>query len=566
MFKNLPQDATQAVDWTWEEYAPYAQDLLERDLSEANFHEWMLDNSQLIDLIYEAFSRLRLAIDVDTTDEAATQKYMTFLQTIVPEMRRFNFEASKKLVASGFEPDDLAVAMRGIRSEIDLFREANLPLLTQEQELQTEYDKIAGVQTIEWGGEERTLAQLQPVFLEKDRDRRETAFRAMMQRQLDDRTALNDLWVKLFNVRHEIATNADFDNYLDYRWKFMGRFDYTPDDAREFHAAIESVVVPAVKRLHDKRRQQLGYATLRPWDLFVETADHEPLKPFQSGAELEAITENIFTQVHPDLGGHIKTMRDNGLFDLENRKGKSPGGYCMSLNTLKMPFIFMNAVGLHDDVQTMLHEAGHAFHVFESNDLPYSVQRNYPMEFAEVASMSMELLAAPQLSAEGSFYTEAEAARARLEHLEGIITFWPYMAVVDSFQHWAYTNGDAALDPAACDAQWTALWDRYMQGVDYSGLDDFVATGWHRKLHIYQFPFYYIEYGLAQLGAVQVWANSLKDHEAALADYRAALALGGTATLPDLFARAGAKLSFDADTLQQAVDLVESTIGELEAV
>jgi oligoendopeptidase F len=258
-------------------------------------------------------------------------------------------------------------------------------------------------------------------------------------------------------------------------------------------------------------------------------------------------------------------MRAESLLDLDNRKGKAPGGYCAELAVERKPFIFMNAVGLHDDVQTLLHEAGHAFHVFEAARLPYHQQLEYGMEIAEVASMSMELLAAPHLTRDaGGYFSREEAARARVEHLEGIVLFWPYMAVVDGFQHWVYEHPDDARRPANCDATWDTLWQRFMPVVDWSGLEDQRRTGWQRKLHIFQLPFYYVEYGLAQLGAVQVWRNSLADPAHAVADYRRALAMGATATLPDLFAAAGARFAFDAGTLSEAVQLVERTIQELD--
>jgi len=258
-------------------------------------------------------------------------------------------------------------------------------------------------------------------------------------------------------------------------------------------------------------------------------------------------------------------MRQEGLLDLENRKNKAPGGYCTDYMAVRRPFIFMNAVKLHEDVQTLLHEGGHAFHCFEIARLPYIQQMSVGLEFAEVASMSMELLASPYLTADrGGFYTANDAARAIVEHLEFNITFWPYMAVVDGFQHWVYENPQAALDPARCDAQWAVLWKRFVPGVDYSGLEQEELTGWQRKLHIHQIPFYYVEYGLAQLGATQVWANALKDQAQAVASYRRALALGGTVTLPALYATAGAHFAFDADTLRAAVQLTEEQITRLE--
>ena len=566
MFQSFPENAQEAMNWEWSDYAPYAQDLLARDLNEASFESWMKDLSRFSDLLSEIYSRLNVAITIDTTDAEAEARYMKFIEAIIPEAQRVGNQFNKKLIESGIEPDDLAVPLRNVRADIEIFREENIPLQTELEKLGTEYDKISGAQTVEWEGKEITLQQLKPVFQDLDRGRRQLAFETVMKRQLADREALNALWVKLFRLRQQIAANAGFDNYLEYQWKNFGRFDYSPADAERFYNAIAEVVVPAVARLNEKRRAKLGLDKLKQWDLDVDANGLEPLKPFASGAELEAGAGTIFDQVDPELGAYFQTMRDERLLDLENRKGKAPGGYCTFFNVVKQPFIFMNAVGLHDDLQTMLHEAGHAFHAFEAARLPYSLQQGSPIEFAEVASMSMELLAAPYLTRDqGGFYNEAEAARARAEHLEGCLVFWPYMAVVSSFQHWAYTSGDAALDPAQCDAKWTELWNRYKQGVDYSGLEDWIATGWQRKLHIFQIPFYYIEYGLAQLGAVQVWANALKDQAASLQNYRQALALGKTAKLPDLFSAAGAKLAFDSDTLGDAVALIEQSLDELEA-
>jgi oligoendopeptidase F len=250
--------------------------------------------------------------------------------------------------------------------------------------------------------------------------------------------------------------------------------------------------------------------------------------------------------------------------DLENRKGKAPGGYCTFFPVSRRPFIFMNAVGLHDDVQTLFHEAGHAFHVFEKLHLPFHQQMNSPMEFNEVASMSMELIASPYLEEEmGGFYTPEEAARARIEHLEGIILFWPYMAVVDAFQHWVYDNHELATDPFNCDAKWAELWERFMPGVDWSGLEQEMMTGWQRKLHIHKYPFYYIEYGLAQIGAVLVWKNAMKDQAQAVKRYRQGISLGGTVSLPELFAAGGARFNFEKAMLEELVKTIESVISSM---
>jgi len=323
-------------------------------------------------------------------------------------------------------------------------------------------------------------------------------------------------------------------------------------------------VVPAAARVCERRRKLLGLERLRPWDLEVDPLGRPALVPFQEATELRDTALAIFRRVDSVLGGYFEIMIKEGLLDLENRKNKAPGGYCTEFAASKRPFIFMNAVGLQDDVQTLLHESGHAFHVFEKDPLPYLQQRQVGMEFSEVASMSMELLASPYLSADqGGFYSAEDAARARIEHLERSILFWPYMAVVDAFQHWVYENPDDATDPANCDRAWALTWSRYMPWIDWCGLDTELRTGWHRKLHIHTVPFYYVEYGLALLGAVQVWGNSLRDHSGAVDAYRIALALGGTVPLTELFHTAGARFSFDAATLKAAVSLMEHTIESL---
>jgi oligoendopeptidase F len=410
-------------------------------------------------------------------------------------------------------------------------------------------------------------------FQQPDRARREKAWHLKADRQLSDRKAINDLWLKFMDVRARIAKNADKPSYREYTWVQKLRFDYGPEDCKSFAAAIEQVVVPAATHIYQKRKQALGLDTLRPWDLVdgwfsrpTPAAGIPQLKPFTSIDELKSKTSAIFHQVDPVLGGYFDNLLAEDLTDLDNRKNKAPGAYCTSYTSVRKPFIFVNAVGTHDDVMTTLHESGHSFHIFETAKIPYIHQLAVPMEFAEVASMGMELLASPYLiKANGGFYSDEEAARARIEHLEGMILFWPFMATVDSFQQWVYENPKEGADPAACDKKWGELWDRFIPGVDYSGLEEVKVTGWHRKLHIHQIPFYYVEYGLAQLGAVQIFGNARADQASAVAAYRKALSLGGMVTLPELFATAKAKFAFDAPTVKNAVDLMEGVVKELES-
>ncbi|MCA9961615.1 MAG: M3 family oligoendopeptidase, partial [Anaerolineales bacterium] len=486
MFDTLPTDARTVMDWGWEQFKPFYDDLLAREITAVSAATWLADWTRLDNLVSEAYTRLHLSHDQDTTNKEAEQRYFAFLETIVPPLQTADQALKDKLLQSRQAVEDgsisgMAIPLQRMRAEADLFREENIPLSIELNKMSARYQKIVGSQTVMWEGEERPLPQLRPYFNDPDRAVREQTWRAAQERRLIDRAALNDLWQEMLPIRCQVAANADCSDYRDYSWRAYHRFDYTPKDAQTFQEAIAAVCVPAATRIYERHRQRLGLTTLRPWDLndgeWSRPADPpglSPLRPYRDAAEFLNKSVALFQQVDERLGNAFQTMVNEHLLDVENRAGKAPGGYCTYFATAKRPFIFMNAVGLHDDVQTMMHEAGHAFHAFAHANLPYHPQQYVPMEFNEVASMSMELLAAPYLGANGnghetSFYTSAEAARARIEHLEQAILFWPYMAVVDAFQHWVYTHPQIASDPAACDATWLALWQRYLPGVDWSG-------------------------------------------------------------------------------------------------
>jgi oligoendopeptidase F len=568
MFSSLPQSGVDFMDWSWSQIEPYYQDLQNRQINAENVNPWLLDWTRIMDLNSERYARLNLAVTQDTTDKEAEARYNDYLDTIHPAAQSADQGLKEKLLASGLEPDGFWVPLRKMRADAAIYRPENLPLLSQERKLASQYNKIVGAQTVTWEGEEVTLQQLRKVIQDPDREVRQRAWELAAGRQLADREAINRLWGQFMDLRGELAANAGQPSYRAYRWQQLHRLDYTPEDCFKFQEAIEEVAVTAATRVYARQARRLGVDRLRPWDLDLELYPLllPALPPYGDEEALQSGAEKIFEQVHPLFGSYFHTMRGENLLDLENRKGKAPGAYCTSFQHTKRPFVFMNAVGLSGDVRTLLHESGHAFHNFERLDLSYSQQRHPGLEFSEVASMGMELLASPYLIQEqGGFYSPADAARFRVQHLEHILCFWPYMAVVDAFQHWVYTHHQTAREPQACDATWLELWERFLPGVDWSGLEDEAMTGWHRKLHIHRYPFYYVEYGIAQLGAVQVWRNALRDQENAVAAYRQALALGGTETLPQLFAAAGAHLSFDAATLQEAVSLIETTIDELES-
>ncbi|MEE9216960.1 MAG: M3 family oligoendopeptidase [Anaerolineales bacterium] len=563
--KVLPGTALELADWEWHDIEAHYLDLEGREVNSQTIDEWLTAWSRLKELVQEALDRLYVDKTLDTADEAREARYNTYLEQIFTPSEEHEQRLKKKLLESGLEPDGFAIPLRNLRAQALNFREANLPLLEKEKKLESEYDKIIGAQSVEWEGEKITLPRLFRELEQPERSTRETAWRLAMGRYQSDRSAINDVWVRLFELRSEIAANAEMPDYRAYRWQELLRLEYTPDDCMQFHEAIEEVVVPAANKILERRREALQLEALRPWDLQADMFGRQPLAPFSTAEELIGKASNIFHAVDPELGGYFDTMESEGLLDLDNRAGKAPGGYAEYFLAARRPFIFMNAVGTSGNVETLLHEGGHAFHVFEFAKLPYFQQMTIPLEFAEVASMSMELLSAPYLTTRnGGFYSEPEAARSRIQHLEGMILFWPYMAVVDAFQHWAYTNSQAAADPDSCDTAWARLWDRFLAGVDWSGLEQEKMTGWHRKLHIFRYPFYYVDYGLARLGSVQIWKNAMDDQARAVKQYREALALGGTAPLVELYRRAGAKLAFDSKTLGEAVSLIESTLDELE--
>ncbi len=553
---------------TWDYFSPFYVELSQIELVKENVKDWLKDWTELKEWCDELYNRSYVAVSVNTADKTAEQRFDRFMDHFYPKWQAAEQKLKERFLASDLEVEGFEVPLRNMHAEADLFCEENLGLMVEEEKISNEHDKVIGAQTITWQGEEKTGRQMEAVLRVRDRDIRRQAWELHTERQLKDRDALNDQWVRFMKLRQQIAANAGKKDYRDYRWQCFKRFDYTPEDCKAFHRAIEEAVVPAVSRLDERRKKALGIDKLRHYDIYVDLSGQPPLEPFSDIEDMKAKASAIFHQVDPQFGSYFDLMNKEGLLDLDDRKNKAYGGYCAYFVQARRPFIFANAVGIHDDVQTLMHEGGHAFHAFESFKLPYNQQyseENIPTEFAEVASMGMEYLTGPYISSDfGGFYSSADAARARVDHIEDAIRFWPYMAIVDAFQHWVYENPEEGSRPEKCDEKWAELEDRFRPGIDWSGYEDVKMTGWHRKHHIHQLPFYYVEYGLAQLGAVQIWRNSLADQKKTLEQYKAALALGGTAPLPDLFKAAGVKLAFDAGTLGGAVELMENKIYELE--
>jgi len=552
----------------WEKIQPLFQQLQDIELTEGALDAWMEQWSDLRKLVNERYARLSLAVNLDTKDEEAEKRYHEFIENVYPSTIAADQLLKEKLLESGLIPAGMELALKKMRTEADLFREENLPLMTEESKLGTQYDKIFGAQTVEWKGEELTLEQVKAALVTTDREVRKELWELLSQRQLEDREAANKLWVKFMDIREELAANAGFPDYRAFRWQQQLRLDYSPQESQQFLDAVKKEVVPAATRTYERYKTRLGIEQVRPWDLINNqtTFSLPAIMAFETEDEFTDRVGKILSCLDPVLGGYFELMQKDELLNLMNRKGKAPGGFCTEFATEGKPFIFMNAVGRSQDLRVLFHESGHAFHVYECSHLPYHHQWQVGMEFAEVASTAMELLAAPYLAEDqGGFMSTEDAARTRLLNLEEKLLFWPYMAVVVAFQHWVYLNHKVASQPDACDEKWGELIDLYMPGINWDGYEDVKKTGWHRKLHIFHVPFYYIEYGLAALGAFQIWENAQKDQKKALIQYRQALALGGTASLPELYKTAGANLAFDAKTMRRTVQLIERTLGELES-
>ena len=565
---NLHPEHSELMTWGWANFEPYYSKLEKEEITLSNVKEWLKNWTAIFDLADELYSRLYVATSVNTADEKTTQLFESYMEETYPKWKTAEQKLKEKLLASGLSVPGFELALRNMHADADLFRKENLPLQVKEEKLGKAHDKVLGAQSVEWQGEEKTVLEMEGVLREPDRETRKAAWEKLANRQLADRQAINKQWIDFFALRRQIAQNAGKSDFRAYRWQQLNRFDYTPQDCYAFHNAIEEAVVPAVNRLAERRRKALGLKELRYFDLYVDLSGKPSLNPFSDVQELTEKASAIFHKVNPAFGGYFDTMDREGLLDLGNRKNKATGGYCTTFSNAQRPFIFANAVGTHQDVLTLMHEGGHSFHAFETFHLPYHQQRsesNVPMEFAEVASMAMEYLTFPYLEDKyGGYYSAADAARARVDHLEVNLRFWPYMAMIDAFQHWAYENPDEGIEPDKCDAKWAELEKRFRPYIDWTGYEDVMMTGWQRKDHIHTVPFYYVEYGLALLGATQVWMNALKDQSKAVEQYRSALRLGGTATLPELFKAAGARLSFDSATLREASDLMERTISKLE--
>ena len=562
MIVSLPESPQAIADATWSDLEPLYEALATATIDDPR--AWLLEWSRLEEIIEEAGTLAMIAYTCDTSDPAKEAANLRWSSEIFPKAVEMQVRLARRLVELGYREPAMETVLRGFRTDIEIFREENVALFSELETLVAGYQKITGGLTVDWNGEQKTVPQLQPFLKDRDRATREKAFRLGAQAYLEKRDEMAALFDQMFEKRQRVARNAGFDDFQAYAFRAKHRFDYSPADCASFHRAVESTVAPAVERLMEHRRKRLGLDAVRPWDTQVELEGPRPLKPFSDVKGLVEPARRVFTSLDPELGAQFNRMADEGLLDLESRPGKAPGGYCTKLSWRGMPFIFMNAVGVPDDVNTLVHEAGHSFHDFASHRQPYVWQRSVSHEAAELASMSMELLATPHLELPTGYYPPDEARTATTERLEDVLVTLAHIASVDAFQAWIYTSGQGG-DAAARDAAWLDLRARFERGVDWTGLEKERVARWYRQLHIFEYPFYYIEYGIAQLGALQLWRASMTDPAGTIKRYREALSLGGTVTLPEMYRTAGAKLVFNAQDMGELVSLVESELEKLRA-
>jgi oligoendopeptidase F len=556
---------------SWENIEPYVDDLLNRELTSSDCLETLiLDSSNLAEYISETGALLYIGMTCDTEDKEKKDEFLRFVENVRPKLSEFSDKLNRRIVdhvSVDNLPERYDLMIRGIKSDIEIFRVENIPLGVEQTKLVTKAQGITGAMTVEFEGKERTFPEMRGFLESNDRTQREKAWKSMVTRWMNNSDELSDIFDKLIKIRHEIAINSGFKSYTDYMFRAMHRFDYSIEDCLTFHKSIEEVCMPIVRKINSERKSAFGLTTLSPWDVNEKSgsgpdiAGEPPLRPFETVDQMVSKLSQLFHNMSNDLGTKFDKLVKMDTLDLETRKGKAPGGYQYYLEKSRIPFIFMNAAGLQGDLETMIHESGHAFHSLYCGHLDLIDERNYPIEFAEVASMSMELLTQPEWNI---FYEEQnDADRAKISHLEGVIFLLPWIATIDAFQHWIYANPEHTRDERKM--QWISLRERFGSVMDWEGNEDFRELSWQQQGHLFGVPFYYVEYGIAQLGALQLWQTHRKNPEKALNDYSNAMKLGNTKTLPDLFEAAELKLGFDEKHLNSLINEVEIAMSEINS-
>lgn len=547
----------------FESIEQYTRLLIERELPDLTaLQQWFKDRSELESILSEDLGWRYIRMTCHTENEAYQKSYEDFIENIQPRLSPVTDELNRKAL-DAIALSELAripgydIMIRNMKKEVEIFRAENIPLFTEINKLTQKYAQLCGAMTVEIDGKELTLQQAAVLLHEPERNVRESAWRKINDRRLKDKDQLDEIFSELVRLRHQVALNAGFENFRDYMFKSLGRYDYTPADCIDFHRAVAAEVVPFLKKFSLQRREKLGVPTLRPWDKVVDTESRSALKAFNNGNDLAEKSIACFNRLDPFLGNCLETMQAMGHIDLESRKGKAPGGYNYPLAEIGVPFIFMNATSTMRDMTTMMHEGGHAVHNFLTRDLELNDFKSPGMEVAELASMSMELISMDHWDI--FFNNPEDRNRALLEQLEDILETLPWVATIDKFQHWIYENPNHSAAERV--VVWNQIFDEFSDGItDYSGIEDARDFLWHKQLHLFEVPFYYIEYGIAQLGAIAVWRNYREHPGKGLDGYKKALSLGNMYSIPETYQAAGIRFSFSSDYIRELMDFVGKAI------
>ena len=551
---------------SWENLEPIFTELLDRNIqSVVELGQWLRDRSEIEAALEEDFAWRYIRMTCDTTDEKLLADFQFFATEIEPKTAPLNNELNKKFIESEFseelDKDKFFVYTRGVKKALELFREENIPLQTQIQVEQQKYQAITGAMSVILCGKEYTLEQAAVFLKDTDRKVRQEAWEAISARRLQDKEKLDELFNGLLKLRHQVALNAGFENFRDYMFQALGRFDYTPHDCYKFHEAIEKEIVPMLQKQAEIRQEALGLEALKPWDMDVDISGKQALKPFKSGEELIEKSIKCFQGLNTYIGERLEIMKANGFFDVESRKGKAPGGYNYPLAESGAPFIFMNSAGTFRDLTTMVHEGGHAVHTFISSDLELNDFKHLPSEVAELASMSMELISMDKWDV--FFDNPEDLKRAKKDQLKDVLKTLPWVAVVDQFQHWIYTNPEQTSEERA--EAWKKIFEPFGNNfANWSEHPEALANLWQKQLHIFEVPFYYVEYGIAQLGAIAVWKNYKNDPEKGLHNYLEALKLGYTKTIREIYETAGIEFNFSASYVKELADFVKEELEKVD--
>jgi oligoendopeptidase F len=551
---------------SWEVLKPYFDKLLSQNINSVDdLKSWFLDRSELEAVISEDMAWRYIRMTCYTENKDYLNAYQDFVQNIQPQIAPASDQLNRKAAESKYlnelsSRQGYDILIRNLKKEIEIFREENIPLFTEITTESQKYAQISGAQTVTIDGKEMTLQQASVMLMSTDRKKREEVYRQITERRLKDKAQLDDIFTKLIKLRHKIATNAGFKNFRDYMFKALGRFDYTPQDCFDFHKAIQHEVVPLLNDFAKERKSKLKVDKLRPWDKAVDPEGRDALKPFTTGQELTEKTISVFQKLDEYLGQCLVVMKTMGHLDLESRIGKAPGGYNYPLAEIGVPFIFMNATSTLRDMVTIMHEGGHAIHNFLTRDLELNDFKSTPSEVAELASMSMELISMDHW--DEFFKNPDDLKRAKHEHLEDLIETLPWVATIDKFQHWIYENPEHTSEQRK--EQWNKIFDEFSDTVtDWSGFQEAKDYLWQKQLHLYEVPFYYIEYGMAQLGAIAVWRNFRKDRQQGLKGYTSALRLGYLLSIPAIYAAADIRFDFSRPYIKELMQFVRQEVAKI---